>query len=113
MIVARLKAPRRVRNIFRLRFNVLPADGLIVLILFSFLCSPQNVLATMAAKDRETLLRIEKDSARYFFELSHASTGLVKDSSRSGAPASIAATGFGLAAYAIAAERGWKSRSQA
>lgn len=69
--------------------------------------------AALSAKERELLLRIEKDTARYFFENAHATTGLVKDSSRPGAPASIAATGFGLAVYGIAAERGWTSRSQA
>jgi len=112
MTVARLKAPRRI-NVFRSKLKVLPAGGLILLVILSLLCPSPYVFAAIASKDRETLLRIEKDTARYFFELSHATTGLVKDSSRQGSPASIAATGFGLVAYAIAAERGWTSRSQA
>ena len=69
--------------------------------------------AEFSSADRTLLLKIEKDSARYFFDHTNPSTGLTKDSSRPGAPASIAATGFALTVFAISAERGWISRAQA
>lgn len=59
--------------------------------------------------DRELLNKIEQASLQYFIRLSYKTTGLTKDSSRSGSPASIAATGFALAAIAIGHSRGWIS----
>ncbi len=53
------------------------------------------------------LEKIERDTLKYFLRHSDPATGLVKDHSRQGSPASIAATGFGLAALAIGADRGW------
>jgi hypothetical protein len=59
---------------------------------------------------------------RYFWEQADAQTGLVLDRARTkglpnirvgGAPASIASTGFGLTALAIAAERGWVDAEEA
>jgi hypothetical protein len=60
-----------------------------------------------STQDREFLERIEKDTLQYFIRLSNKETGLTKDSSRPGAPSSVAATGFALAAYAIGESRGW------
>jgi hypothetical protein len=57
--------------------------------------------------DRELLNKIEKDTFQYFIRFSDKNTGLTRDSSRPGAPSSIAATGFALAAYALGASRGW------
>jgi len=57
--------------------------------------------------DRELLEKIEKDSFQYFLRLSDKTTGLTRDSSRPGSPSSVAATGFSLAALAIAGSRGW------
>lgn len=45
--------------------------------------------------------------------MTNPQNGLVPDSSRTGAPSSIAAVGMGLACYAVAAEREWLSRSEA
>lgn len=42
----------------------------------------------------------------------HPITGLVADRDRTGSPASIAATGFALTAYPVAALRGWISRTE-
>ncbi len=53
------------------------------------------------------LQKIAQDTLRYFLREADVNTGLIKDTSRAGSPASIAATGFGLAALAIGADRGW------
>lgn len=53
------------------------------------------------------LEKIERDTLRYFIQQADAGTGLIKDSNRPGAPSSIAATGFGLVALAVGADRGW------
>lgn len=79
---------------------------LAVLLAVPFLPSPAAALAP-SPETRELLDKIEKDTLRYFIRLSDKNTGLTKDSSRPGAPSSIAATGFALAAYAIGAARGW------
>ncbi|HKX76642.1 MAG TPA: glucoamylase family protein, partial [Acidimicrobiia bacterium] len=59
------------------------------------------------------LERLQRDTFAYFWELTNPENGLVPDSSRSGAPASIAATGMGLACYVVGAERGWIEERQA
>lgn len=63
--------------------------------------------------ERELLEKIEKDTFQYFLRLSYKATGLTRDSSRPGSPASIAATGFSLAALAIAGSHGWIPKEQA
>lgn len=68
---------------------------------------------TLSPADRELLNKIQRASLQYFIRLSHKTTGLTKDSSRSGSPASIAATGFALAAIAIGNSRGWISDESA
>ena len=66
---------------------------------------------TQISKDAEALLDdMEGRGVAYFFEQSHATTGLVRDHARSvgittNRQGSIAATGFGLSALCIAAER--------
>lgn len=64
-------------------------------------------------EDRLLLEKIEKDSIQYFIRNSDSQTGLTRDSSRPGSPASIAATGFSLASLAIAQSRGWISYAEA
>ena len=62
-----------------------------------------------------------KRAVRYFIERSHPVTGFTKDRSRNFTEldteehtvASIAAIGFALSAYGIAAERGWMPRAEA
>lgn len=67
----------------------------------------------LSEDDRSLLEKIERDSIEYFLRYSDATTGLARDSSRPGAPASIAATGFSLASLAIAQSRGWISYDKA
>lgn len=57
--------------------------------------------------DVSLLTQIEKDTFQYFPRMSDKMTGLTKDNSRPGSPASIAATGFSLAALAIGASHQW------
>lgn len=50
---------------------------------------------------------------RWFWDLAHPATGLIPDRAPTESFASVAATGFGLTAYPIGAERGWITREQA
>lgn len=60
------------------------------------------------------LNHVQKATFQWFLAHSDPKTGLIADRSGSTkAPASIAGTGFGLVAYAIAADRGWISRTKA
>lgn len=63
--------------------------------------------------DEEMLETFQRNALDYFLHQADPATGLVADRDRSGFPASIAATGMGLAAYVVAAERGWISREEA
>lgn len=49
----------------------------------------------------------------YFLNETNPANGLVADKAQRGAPASIAAVGFALAAYPVGVERGWISRISA
>jgi hypothetical protein len=79
--------------------------------------------ATVAAQRRDAFLDdLQERSFRYFWEQADPNTGLVPDRARvdgSSLPpshqnvASIAATGFGLTALCVGADRNWISQSQA
>lgn len=73
----------------------------------------EGTLRPLAAEDERLLDRIQHDAFRYFLDQADPATGLVADASRPGAPASIAATGFGLAALCIGESRGWISHDEA
>ncbi len=66
-----------------------------------------------AASDDKLIDLVERSHFEWFRANQNPETGLVLDRDRPGAPASIAATGFSLTAYTIAAERGWVSRDEA
>lgn len=68
---------------------------------------PAPLVQAEPLSDFEILKKVRKDTFQYFTRMSDKITGLTKDSSRPGSPASIAATGFTLAALAIGAEHGW------
>lgn len=61
----------------------------------------------------EDLERLQQDAVGYFLRCANPGNGLIADSSREGAPCSIAATGLGLAAYVVGAERGYLPRREA
>ena len=87
----------------------------LVLILFVNLeiSLPAQESFTISGDDRSFLKKIQKDSFQYFLIHTDSETGLTKDSSRSGSPASIAATGFAIASFAIASQNGWLSYREA
>ena len=72
--------------------------------------APGNI--TLRAADAALLDELEARAVMYFVDQSDPRTGLTRDrasnrEARSGGPASIAATGFALAAWCIADSRGW------
>ncbi|MGI8783296.1 MAG: glucoamylase family protein [Acidobacteriota bacterium] len=83
---------------------------------------PKSADAFLAASDGAFLEGLSRRSFRYFWEQADPRTGLVRDRARTDASphneshrnvASIAATGFGLTALCIAAERRWIGRDEA
>lgn len=67
----------------------------------------------LSSDDEKLLDSIQYKTFLYFLNEHHPDKGIVKDRSAEWAPASIAATGFGLPGFAIASERNWISRDQA
>jgi hypothetical protein len=59
----------------------------------------------------EDLSKLQADTFKYFRDEMYSDTGLIPDSTRQGAPASIAVAGFALTVYPIGVERGYISRS--
>ena len=62
--------------------------------------------------DAQTLRQLQRHSFDYFVHEINQKNGLVLDKTAPGWPASIAATGMGLTAYLVGAERGFISREQ-
>jgi hypothetical protein len=91
---------------------VKPAIALLIIISFLFCC--EISFAEVAADlDEEAFLnKLQYDSILYFARESNPANGLIKDSSRPGAPCSVAAVGFGLAALCIGESRGWIDTQQ-
>ena len=111
---------RRVRRISR-RAIVLLLLALILIAPASHVHASQPA-AIFTARDQAFLEDLEHRSFQYFWHQAGAETGLVLDRTRTdGTPAdedhravaSIAATGFGLTAICIGAERGWVRRDAA
>ncbi len=67
----------------------------------------------MSSANDRLLHRLQRETFDYFWREANPANGLVQDKTAKGSPASIAATGFGLSIYPIAAERGFLKRSQA
>jgi hypothetical protein len=63
--------------------------------------------------DEELLDRFQRAAFGYFLEQFNPENGLVADTSRAGAPASIAVVGFALSCYPVGVERGWMARADA
>jgi hypothetical protein len=72
-----------------------------------------NVNYPLTAGDASMLDSIQHKTFLFFLNEHHPEKGIVKDRTTSTAPASIAATGFGIPSFAIGAERNWISREQA
>jgi hypothetical protein len=68
----------------------------------------------MATLPDELLLDgLQRAAFGYFVQAVNPTNGLVADTSRQDSPASIAVTGFALASYPAAVERGWMTRAEA
>lgn len=74
---------------------------------------PAQEVLSISEEDRLLLKKIQKDSFQYFLTHTDSETGLTKDSSRPGSPASIAATGFALVSFVIGSTNGWLSYREA
>ena len=68
---------------------------------------------TTVETDDELLDRFQRAAFGYFVEQANPENGLGADTSRAGAPASIAVTGFALSCYPIGVERRWMTRAAA
>src|SRR5579863_5185565 len=66
-----------------------------------------------AEADEDLLDRFQRGAFAYFLEQFNPENGLVADTSRAGAPASIAVVGFALSCYPVGVERGWMARADA
>src|SRR5215831_8368999 len=73
----------------------------------------KHMNASYSPLDEKGLDKLEADTFKYFLEQANLDNGLIADSTRTGAPASIAAVGFALTVYPIGVERGYISRSEA
>jgi hypothetical protein len=82
----------------------------VVLLLLILLC--QNLYPQFKSDD-EFLDTLQYRSFLYFINEINPENGLVKDRSQAGSPASTAATGWGVAAWAIGAEHNWITRERA
>ena len=107
----------------RLRLRSLPRPGfsLRAIILTLFVCA---TVQAHPSKDEAFLEDLSRRTFLYFWEQSDSQTGLVLDRARTTGErhdsshhshniASSGATGFGLTALAIAAERGWIKEGEA
>ncbi len=72
---------------------------------------PISLVASLP--DDELLDRFQRAAFGYFLENVNPDNGLVADTSRAHAPASIAVVGFALSCYPVAVERGWMTRAEA
>ena len=63
--------------------------------------------------DEALLAGLQQAAFGYFTRMVNPANGLVADTSRANAPASIAVVGFALSSYPVAVERGWMTRSDA
>ena len=63
--------------------------------------------------DEALLDRLQRNAFDYFLRQANPANGLVADTTRKGAPASIAVVGFALSVYPVGVERGWMTRADA
>ena len=63
--------------------------------------------------DEAFLDKLQQSAFDYFLESANPANGLIADTTRDYAPASIAVVGFALSAYPVGVERGWMSRADA
>jgi hypothetical protein len=83
-----------------------------VILSVSLAVSAASVLGATTPEER-FLDRLEYDAILYFAQEANPANGLIKDSSRPGAPCSVAAVGFGIVAMCIGESHGWIDRDKA
>ena len=69
------------------------------------------VFAGKEPADDALLDRLQRDAFGYFLQNMNPRNGLIADTTRDGAPSSIAVVGFALSAYPVGVERGWIART--
>ena len=69
--------------------------------------------AAAEPSDDALLDRLQRAAFDYFLQTVNPQNGLIADTTRDGAPSSIAVVGFALSAYPIGVERGWIERADA
>ena len=67
----------------------------------------------LESSDDQMLVGLQRDTLQYFLDAANPRNGLIPDNSRDGAPSSITAVGFALAAYAVGVDRKVITRSEA
>ncbi len=63
--------------------------------------------------DEVLLEQLQREAFDYFLHAYNPRNGLVADTTREGAPCSIAVIGFALSVYPVGVERGWMERAEA
>ena len=63
--------------------------------------------------DDELLTLVQQRTFRYFYDFAHPASGLARERNSSGNTVTIGGSGFGLAAFPVAVERGFISRAEA
>lgn len=66
-----------------------------------------------AISDDELLTLVQQQTFRYFYDFAHPTSGLARERNTSGDIVTIGGSGFGLAAFPVAVERGFISRADA
>ena len=91
--------------------------GLTLALLFAapVACTPPStgVVPPTVSRNDPFLDTVQTRTFGFFWQLANAQNGLVPDRAPRPSFSSVAAVGFGLAAYPVAAERGWITREQA
>ncbi len=83
--------------------------GLVIMVCFTPMSTvPFGNTQFMAQMD--FLRQVQRDASMYFWDQSNPNNGLIKDSSDSYSPCSVASVGFGLVALCLMEKNGWKSR---
>lgn len=63
--------------------------------------------------DDELLTLVQQETFRYFYDFAHPTSGLARERDQSGNTVTTGGSGFGLAAFPIAVERGFITRQEA
>jgi len=71
------------------------------------------VVKRQLLSDEDLLDALQRAAFDYFLQEINLDNGLVADTTREGAPASIAVVGFALSSYPVGVERGWIDRAEA